>query len=91
MLLSLMALWAGLGAVLAIPAAWACLGRDRPTRRLLLFTAYAGIFTAIACAIAYTAWGEARSAMLVAGVPLGVTCEVVVWGLVLRLCGYRFV
>jgi hypothetical protein len=91
MILSVMALWAGLGAVLAIPAACVCLSAERLIRRLLFFAVYAGVIAAIAFAIAYAFWGELRSAFLVAGVPLGVVCEVVACALVFRMCGYRLV
>jgi hypothetical protein len=57
----------------------------------LFCSVYSGIVTAIACAIAYAIWGEDRFAIVVAGFPLGVICEAVACGLVLRLCGYRLV
>jgi hypothetical protein len=89
MIVSLMAAWAGLCAVLAIPGVWVCLSPARVARRLLFLTAYGAIVTAIACAVVYASWGS--PAIVLAGFALGVTCEAVACRLVLRLAGYRLV
>jgi hypothetical protein len=88
-ILSGMLMVALLCVLLAMPATGASLGNNSPTWPLVIVSAYAVIVVAIEWAVVITMTGDNHWKAL-AGLNLGVLCDVVACSLLLRHLGYRF-
>jgi hypothetical protein len=86
-----LSLFATLSVLLAMPAAWACLSEGRPAARLVGVVIYAAVVAASEWTILCWVTGENRLGVFVAGLNIGVLCEVVSCALLLRIAGFRFI
>jgi len=84
-----MSAFAVLCVLVAIPTAWACLGKHKLRLRPVGVGIYAAIVVASEWAVLYGVAGDERPRIAMVGLNLGILCEVIFCSLLLRICGYR--
>lgn len=84
-----MLIWAALTAIVAVPAAWACLGQCPPARRLRGVVILAAFVTAAESFSLVSLTGNDTLYFFTVALNLAICAEVVGCLLLLRLCGYR--